>query len=363
MQGPAPHTQTYNVVPTTAVDALCVEYEQIVSDLAGAQANTGQGFKKALPANMIQQKTTRKGVLEPAIKHQLDTDIDAIQRNYERFKQGVETMRGMAKQRLDHANAAVAKYRKSKTNVDLEAAVHETANVGRDIQLLLETAQADSKSFGHSWFDYRAYNPLSHAPSLPHAVVDDFLSSRTAMINDSKLVTARMKKFEELVVQAVALNRMSATLAAGGQQDANAAFAKATALAHKMDSEVQVILNGGGAFKHSWHFTQSKYTALHADAADNHKDKKTDLKNAEDRFADAIAAAKVLKGKIKSTQVVLDSEVKSFTKPERELGGVKAQIKHAQDEFAKTAPVLKQLATAEAQGVKDITLMRRRCVH
>jgi len=364
MQAPAPHAQTYNVVATTNVAALVLEYAQLATELAAAaQPAANAGFKKAIPTNVLQQKTNRKQALEPLIKHQLETDIDTIGKNYDRYKQGVETRRSMAKQRLDHAKAAVLAYRKTKTNANLETAVHDTASVAQDIQLLLETAQADGKNFGHSWFDYRAYNPQFHAPTLPHAVVDDFLNSRTAMINDSKLVTARMKKFEELVVQARALNKMSATLHAGGQQDANAAFAKSTALANKMDTEVQTILNGGGSFKHSWHTTQTKYTSLHSDAADAHKDKEADLKVAEDRYADAVAAGKVLKAKIKSTQVVLGSEVRSFTKPERELGGVKTQIKHAQEEFAQTAPILKLLAAAEAQGLKDITLMRKRCVH
>ncbi len=361
MQGPvAQAAQTYNVVAITNISAMCTEYEQLASDIQGAQGGA-QGFKKALPANMLQAKIARKGQLEPIIKHQLDTDIDLIHRNYVRYTQAVETMRTMAKQRLEHAKAAVALYQKSKKTNDLETAVHETASVGRDIQLLLETAQQDGKNFGKSWFDYRGFNPSASAPSLPHTVTDDFLASRTEMINDSKLVSARLKKFEEMVPQAQALNKMSATLAAGGRQDANTAFAHANKLTEKIDAEVQIILNGGAGFKQSWHFTKAKYDGLHLDATTLTKNKKTDLKNAEDRYSDAIAAVKVLKGKIKSTKVILDAEVKSFTKEESALGGVKAQLKHAQDEFAKLNPIVSQIATAEAQGLKDITAMRKRC--
>src|SRR5260370_19595437 len=105
MQAPAQHAATYNVVPITTINAMVTEYEQLPADIQGAQGG-GTGFKKALPANMLQAKIARKGQLEPAIKHQLDTDIDAIHRNYVRHGQAVETMRTMAKDRLDHAKAA-----------------------------------------------------------------------------------------------------------------------------------------------------------------------------------------------------------------------------------------------------------------
>lgn len=363
MQGPAPQAQNYNVVPIATVKALLDEYHQLDGEIQGAQAGGGGGFQKKLPAQMLQQKSARKAQLEPLIQHDLDTDIVTIRHNYDSYTRSVEAMRATAKQRLDHANAAVALYKKSKKKADLDNAVHETAHVASDIQVLLDTAQQDSRNFGQSWFDYRGMNPLASAPTLPHNFVENFLQERTDMINDSKLVTARLKKFEELVVQARALNKMSATLAAGGQQDNNAAFAEAQKLAAKMASEVQIILNGGGGFKQSWHFTEQKYIGLHTDAINLHKNTKADLKNAEDRYADAIAAVKVLKGKIKSTKVVLDAAVKSFTPDEAALGGVKDQVKQAKAEFAKLDPTVKLIAAAEAQGLKDITAMRKRCTH
>src|SRR5260370_40344943 len=104
------------------------------------------------------------------------------------------------------------------------------------------------------------------------------------MINDSKLLTAKLKKFEELVTQAQALNKMSATLAAGGRQDANTAFAHANKLAEKIDAEAQIILNGGAGFKQSWDFTNAKDDGLPLDAATFTKNKKTDPKHSEDRY-------------------------------------------------------------------------------
>jgi hypothetical protein len=363
MQAPAPHAQTYAAVPIAPVEALCKEYDKLDQDITAAQNPTGGGFAKALPPTLLQQKVTRKAQLGPLIKQTLDTDIATIRRNYDRYAQGMETMRAMAKTRLDDAKKAVDTYQKSKKTTDLEAAVHATATIGREIQLLLDTAEQENKNFGGSWFAYRGFNPLSHAHNLDEQYVEAFLQTRTNMINESKMLTAKLQKFKELSTQAQALNKMSATLHAGGQQDAAAAGLQANKLAAKIDAEVQLIENGGTGLKLGWLSTKAKYNQLHQDAATQTKNKKTDLKVAEDRYSDAEAAVKIVKAKIKSLKVVLDAGVKSFTTDEAALPIVKAQIKHAKEEYGKTDAMVKEIATAQAQATKDITAMRKRCVN
>src|SRR5262249_10126581 len=150
------------------------EYEALHLEIEAQQAPAQGGFKKAMPSAVLQQKTQRKNALEGIIKQDLADDIVAIGANNTRYKQGLETMRAMAKKRLEHDKDAVAEYQKSKRANDLQTAVHETANVGRDIQMLLETAEQENRNFGKSWFEYRTFNPQAVAHHLPDDVADDF---------------------------------------------------------------------------------------------------------------------------------------------------------------------------------------------
>jgi hypothetical protein len=339
------------------VDGHIAQYDKLEQQIAAAKAPSTGGFAARMPARMLQDKENELGQLAQQIKQTLEADIDMVRANYDRYTQGLKTMSAMAKQRLESAKAAAKQSAKTKNPQDVQAAVHETAGAARDIQLLLDTVEDDSRNFGQSWFNYRQLNP-----HLPDNITGVFLAKRTALINDAKMTTARLQKFRELSTQVRALNKLSADLAAGARQNANDSLQEATKLAKKVTDAAGEINNGGSGLKLGWMSAQTKYAQLHADATNQGKNKKTDLKVGEDRYADSIASTKIIRAKIKSLKVVFDSGLKSFTNDEKANKAVKTKLDEAQEAYNTAAGYVKAIEKAEAQAKKDIEIMRKRCV-
>jgi len=170
----------YKFCPKAAVSKLIKEYNQLAIDWDKADKKKDVNAKK-----LLVPKLNNSG---SAIKKQLKSDMEAIEKNYTTHKQKIDKLVQESDFALQQAKVHVETYKKTRRKEPLDDLVEcfNRASAAAD------DGAVDAKAFGEAWVEFRALNEFTQ--HVPEDWTQEFMKGREHLITDQKVTNVKVEK-------------------------------------------------------------------------------------------------------------------------------------------------------------------------
>src|SRR5262245_33106695 len=182
----------FKSVPTAEAAKLVKSFE----DTKRNYTNLNKGANKLMKAKEISKAEKElKDWGAKASKRMVD-DLGQVRTNFEQHAKGIQEMMIQCAKFLATAEGAVKRFEAAPTPFESNQVRAITARAVEEIKAKLVTAQDQDTDYGEAWWEYRQYNPMTHGLDAEYA--KKAADMKTALMNDGKPVTAKIKSMEAL---------------------------------------------------------------------------------------------------------------------------------------------------------------------
>ncbi len=303
------------------------------------------------------------------IKVELDESMAKALKSLATHKTYIDQLTILAKQINTNAKAAADKAAKGKKPADLQAAVQFTSRAASLLNQIATMAHNDHQAFDGSWNEFRALNVKANAPQLPPQYQEDFTRAREKIMSDGKLINVKVVKLEQLVTQATAFNKMSATLATAASQEAPQDGTEAAQKAAKQleDQLLDLMNKSMGSEKRNmaggknigWVSVGSKINAMRT-TAQSPKVAKQLYATCETYYVNIQAAVKTYKATVKTRDTLIATTLRTISPKTQKIQAVATGLANAKAIRKEAAGVQDEAIKTLAEADKLMAKMKKK---
>jgi DNA repair exonuclease SbcCD ATPase subunit len=189
----------FQAIPKADAEKLIAAFTEIKKQ----HTSLNKGANKLLKMKEI--KKLEKEMKEAGDKagKKMVEDLGKVRINFEQHAQNIQKIMVDCAQLLATAEKAVKRYEEDPTPFETLQAKGIASRAAEEIGTKVEEAKAQDLDYGKSWFEYRGYNPVKDGLDENYATKAADLKS--ALMNDGKPVTAKIKTMASLQEKAQAL--------------------------------------------------------------------------------------------------------------------------------------------------------------
>ncbi len=328
-------------VPSADAEALVKTFAEIKTK----HTTLNKGTNKLLKAGEIKKLEKEMKEQGGKVNQKMVADLGVARANFEQHAQAIQGAMIECVKLLGIADAAYKRQEKEPTPLHQSQAVDSAQRVIEQINAKIVEARQQDEAYGKSWFKYRGYNPVN--AGLDPVYAKEAGDLKSALMNDGKPVTAKIKTMASLVEKAQALADKVQGAAKRGALDLEEGRTKAAKMADDVAKILSAMQNTKG---NNVYVLKSSSEAILGQVA---APKPETSRVVRDFITNLVAADKFLRERLKAIELIAANVKPSFDeydlKDKVVSGHIAALLKSqesAKKEYSDQLPIMKKAIEA-----------------